>query len=235
MNNLNVIEMTGTTMSSLEIAELTNKLHKSVLRDIRTLMAKLDINPGGTEPHPKENQGVTAEYLDNGMVRCYHLDIDLTMTLITGYDTVRRHAVMKRWREIELGEAQPAVAPVAHDPRVDGLIEAMTSMTNTMTGMAKTVEGLVTVIGNISAAPQQRELQLDKYLCVTELGSMWKGGVSARRMNKILQDQGFQYNHKGVWFLTEKGEVYGSRITRPSGGHAYRQVRWMQAVLNQLR
>lgn len=228
MNNINVIEMTGTTMSSLEIAELTNKNHRHVTRDVRAQLEKLygrTVCPGlGSE----ENQGVTAEYLDNGMVRCYHLDFDNTMTLITGYDVKRRHAVIQRWSAIEKGEAQPAVSPVAKDPRVDSLIEVVT-------GLAETVKGLATAIGHIAPAPQQRELQLEKYLCVTELGSMWKGGVSARRMNKILQDQGFQYNHKGVWFLTEKGEVYGSRITRPSGGHAYRQVRWMQSVLNQLR
>lgn len=35
----------------------------------------------------------------------YHLDRDLTMTLVTKYDTARRYAVVRRWRELEEQEA----------------------------------------------------------------------------------------------------------------------------------
>lgn len=33
----------------------------------------------------------------------YRLDRDLTMTLVTKYDTARRYAVVRRWRELEGG------------------------------------------------------------------------------------------------------------------------------------
>ena len=48
-----------------------------------------------------------ADFLDNytdvqGKARKqYRLDRDLTMTLITKYDTARRYAVVRRWRELE--------------------------------------------------------------------------------------------------------------------------------------
>ena len=33
----------------------------------------------------------------------YRLERDLTMTLVTKYDTARRYAVVRRWRELEEG------------------------------------------------------------------------------------------------------------------------------------
>ena len=49
--------------------------------------------------------------IGNGATRkspIYILDIDATMILITGYDANRRAMVIKRWRELDTGEATPA-------------------------------------------------------------------------------------------------------------------------------
>lgn len=76
--------MVKTAMSSREIADLTKKDHKNVIRDIRVMLEGLSID--GSTLSYQDARGYTAEY---------HLDKDLTMTLITGYDVKLRHMVVK--------------------------------------------------------------------------------------------------------------------------------------------
>ncbi len=83
-----------TTMSSREIAELTGKEHRHVLRDIEVMLAELDLNKEGyaqTWTHPQNGQ-TYPEFL---------LDRELTDTLLTGYSAVLRRKVIARWRELE--------------------------------------------------------------------------------------------------------------------------------------
>lgn len=78
-------------MSSREIAELTGKNHKDVIRDIRVMLDALE-KDGADLRHAqefKDSRDYTKEFL---------LPKDLTLTLVTGYDVVRRHAINKRWK-----------------------------------------------------------------------------------------------------------------------------------------
>lgn len=81
------------TMTSREIANLTNKEHKHVKRDIEVMLDQLDLD--------KSNFGRI--YLDslNRQQTEYILDEDLTKTLITGYSAPLRLAVIKRLNELE--------------------------------------------------------------------------------------------------------------------------------------
>ena len=82
-------------MSSLEIAELTGKLHAHVLRDIDNLLKTLD---------PNLDQGYkSTTYKDsNGKKnRMYQMDKDATICLVTGYDANARMRIIKRWQELE--------------------------------------------------------------------------------------------------------------------------------------
>lgn len=80
-------------MSSLEIAELTGKLHKNVLADIRRMLAELGLQPAA----------FSARYRDEkGEVRtCFHLPKRETMILVTGYSVPMRAVVVDRWAELE--------------------------------------------------------------------------------------------------------------------------------------
>jgi phage antirepressor YoqD-like protein len=98
---MNLLTTTNTKMmSSKEIAELTNKTPKNVVRDIRDMLDKLD---GSVLIHEryqevKDNRGYTSEFL---------LDHDLTILLVTGYDINARMTVIKRWKELEAQVALP--------------------------------------------------------------------------------------------------------------------------------
>lgn len=102
MNEIASTVCTDRTMSSREIAELTGKEHKNVLRDIRDLIEQGAIDRLKIEPisyHDSYGREQTA----------YELDFDATMTLVTGYNAVLRAKVVKRWRELEEGGAKPAI------------------------------------------------------------------------------------------------------------------------------
>ena len=87
-------------MSSKEIAELTGKRHADVLRDIRKMFDDL----GNANLRSEQYQVVK---LDNGMTGEVSLDHDLTMVLMTGYETKARFIVIQRWKYLE----QQAVKP----------------------------------------------------------------------------------------------------------------------------
>ncbi|WP_180052029.1 Rha family transcriptional regulator [Acinetobacter sp. YH12099] len=91
------------TMSSREIAELCEKQHKHVCRDIEVMFDALNLNSEGYAQnwtHPQNGQTYT-EYL---------LDENLTMTLVTGYSVVLRHRVVSRWKQLELSTQQNTIA-----------------------------------------------------------------------------------------------------------------------------
>ena len=101
---MKLMNMTSTmTMTSLEIAELTGKEHKHVLRDIREMIDTI----GSPNLDSKQYQVFT---LKNGMTSKCLLDKELTTTLVSGYSTLMRHAIIKRWLELESAEAARSTA-----------------------------------------------------------------------------------------------------------------------------
>lgn len=87
------------TMTTVEIAELTGKAHKNVLRDAYGIIEKVNgLKSEPVESTYKDKKGETRPMLI--------LDKHLTFTLITGYDTGLRHTVVGRWIELE-AQANP--------------------------------------------------------------------------------------------------------------------------------
>ncbi len=87
------------TMTSREIAALTGKEHRHVLRDIEVMLKELDLNKEGyaqTWTHPQNGQTYPE----------YALDRELTDTLLTGYSALARRAVIRRWHELEAAAKQ---------------------------------------------------------------------------------------------------------------------------------
>ena len=92
------------TMSTREIAELTGKQHKDVIRDVRVMRDALQ-KDGADLRHlveHKDGRGYTAEFL---------LDRTLTETLLTGYSIPLRHRVVTRLRELEEHAAKAPEIP----------------------------------------------------------------------------------------------------------------------------
>lgn len=103
MNTLSKNAPQPLTMSSREIAKLTHKQPQHVKRDIEKMLAELH----------EDASKFGRIYLDsrNRQQTEYHLDRELTDTLLTGYSAVLRRKVIVRWRELEAAALEaPAAA-----------------------------------------------------------------------------------------------------------------------------
>lgn len=103
MTQPSIITQAIVTMSSPEIAELTGKKLGHVNRDIRIMLDDL-------KDEPKLDHQFREEKDARGYTTAFHLDRELTDTLLTGYSAVVRRKVIARWHELE-GKAAAPLAP----------------------------------------------------------------------------------------------------------------------------
>lgn len=86
----------GLTMSSREIAELTGKEHKNVMRDIRAILTELHGKEGVLRfEHTLRNEQNGQEY------PVFNLPKRETLILISGYSVALRARIIDRWQELE--------------------------------------------------------------------------------------------------------------------------------------
>lgn len=96
MNNIILAQSEKLTMSSREIAELTDKEHKTVMRDIRTMFDQLD---EGADLY-------LGQYVSNGRnYDEYSLPKRETLLLVSGYSIVLRAKIIDRLEELEVKQA----------------------------------------------------------------------------------------------------------------------------------
>lgn len=101
------------TMSSREIAELCEKRHHNVVRDIRAMLIDLY----GGDKSNLMHLGISMTYDPRGYVSEFHLDYAHTVTLITGYRADLRKRVIDRWMELERRKVdQPDPMQALRDP-----------------------------------------------------------------------------------------------------------------------
>ncbi len=94
MNNaIATIQNNELTMSSLEIAEYTDKEHKNVFRDIKKMLNELEIDALNFEH-------IYSDSMNRKQTK-YILNRELTDCLLTGYSAKARMKVIKRWHELE--------------------------------------------------------------------------------------------------------------------------------------
>ncbi|ATO57154.1 phage regulatory protein, rha family [Bartonella sp. 1-1C] len=92
------------TMSSREIAELCDKRHDHVMRDIKKMLEELNAPKFGVVDF-------SGYYLDSkGETRpCYHLPKRECLILVSGYSTSLRAKIIDRWQELEKQVATPQI------------------------------------------------------------------------------------------------------------------------------
>lgn len=88
-------------MSSREIADLCEKQHGHVKRDIETMCQQIEIDAS--------KFGYTYIDASNRRQFEYMLDKDLTITLVAGYNAQLRYRIVKRWQELEANATSPVI------------------------------------------------------------------------------------------------------------------------------
>lgn len=108
------------TMSSRQIAEFTKKEHKHVKRDIKNMLTSLELD---------ESKFGRIFFDQYGREQTeYHLDEELTLTLVTGYDVKRRMVVIQEWKRLKEENEKlrsQQVNPYANMTKLDWIREAM--------------------------------------------------------------------------------------------------------------
>ena len=86
-------------MSSQEIAEVTGKMHHNVLRDIRRMLAELEIDSNLIRSFQHAEATVPDRY--GRLQPMMLIDKELTLTLLSRYSFKLSNLIVRRWLELE--------------------------------------------------------------------------------------------------------------------------------------
>ena len=162
-------------MTSLEIAELTGKQHKNLMRDIRNMelawvkIAGLKFELGSYEDA-------------NGQMRpCYRLTKTECLYIATKFNDEARARLVLRWQELELAEQERQTAEV------------------------RKLESKAMLLKDICATLKPKAEFTDAVLCsedtltVTQMAQDY--GVGPVRFNRLLEALHIQHRVGGQWVL----------------------------------
>ena len=168
---MNMLTTENLTMSSREIADLTGKSHSKVMRDIRVMIEDLKQNPDldfvcKSSTYTSDSSG--QKYPS------YDLDRDTTECLLTGYSSVLRMKVIKRWKELEAKQAPT-------------LPQTFAEALQLAADQAKQLE---------LAAPKVAFVEnlVDRNVLMTATQVAQKHKMSAVKLNRFLDELGGVYN-----------------------------------------
>lgn len=181
------------TMSSREIAQLCNKDHRHVLRDIDDLNATYEVMA-----LPKVGQSnYTA---DNGQsYRQYLLNKEQTIDLITGYRADIRIRINRRWQELEAQASAPVIpATLSEALRFAAdqaeLIEHQQSRLALVEPKAAALDVIDSSIGSLNVRDTAKTLGIpqNKFVnwCIAH-DWMYRDNRNKLKMSSIRMKQGF--------------------------------------------
>ena len=167
MSNI-IASASQATMSSREIAELTGKEHKNVKRDIENMLKELG----------KDALSFERIYLDlmNRQQTEYHLDRELTQTLITGYSIPLRHKVIQRLNELESGGGQQLAT--IKDPQLAAMVTMLTQLDVVKQEQAAQRSEMAEIRAKLTATP-------DEYYTVAGYASLRGISLDTKRANLL--------------------------------------------------
>lgn len=208
---MNIIQSNITTMSSREIASLTNKQHSKVVKVIADLLGK-GIAKSATPSDwlNKQNNQRYTEYL---------LDKRDSLVLVARLSPEFTAAIVDRWQELESSQT-----PQIPQTYAAALLEAGR--------LAQIVDEQAEKL--VIAAPKveyhDKVLASDNGLLTTEIAS--ELGMSAIALNRLLRDLKVQRKVGGRWVLT--ASMLGQGLTTEStfideNGNTRHAMKWTEA------
>ena len=217
-------------MSSREIAELCEKRHDHVIRDIRRMLEDLEQEKGapkfgGTSSEAPAVQGFKESvYLDvQGKERPeILLNFELTMTLISGYNVVLRNRIIKRWQELELQQQQIQLA------KQNNKILALENKLQDAQIKARQFDELVAQAGFLNFRKVAKELELNERSLKSWL--IQNDWISLRGSQKKMSPKSWTIRKKYMVFkhqLTESGDI----STYPMALFSYKGIKEIQRRL----
>lgn len=196
------------TMSSREIADLTNASHDNVLKTIRALVAR-GVVSGNETPYVHPQNGQTySEFL---------LSYRDTMVVVSGYSVELRARIIDRWQELEAQAAKPVELSTMDILQI--AMESEKARLAAVEQLAIAAPKAAFVDQYVEAAGSMSFRQVAKLL-----------GANERQFRQMLLDKGVMYYLGGV--LTpysqhqEAGRFEVKTGTSETNGHAFSQARF---------
>ena len=183
MNELINSGAPAATMTSREIAELTDKRHDNVMRDIRTMLIELHGEGGvlsfeDTHTNPQNGQSY----------QIFKLPKRESLILVSGYNVVMRAKIIDRWQELE---AQPVLNP-ANFSRMQLIELAMQAEQERMDSEQKR---LVLEVKVAEQAPKVEALDRisasDGSFCITDAAKTLQ--IQPRKLTQLLHEHHWTY------------------------------------------
>lgn len=179
------------TMTSREIAKLTGKQHKDVLRDIRVMIDAL-AESGADLRHVREDKD------SRGRTTCFHLDKELTETLITGYSIPLRHKVIQRLHEMERRAVQQEAPQAPKLASPDALVDlAKLTLLHLPNLSDNAKQSLLSVVTQAALGVQVIPLPVitEHHMTATEVGEHL--GISAAMVGRLANAHGVKTDENG--------------------------------------
>lgn len=188
------------TMTSREIAELTNKEHFHVMRDARKLKEDLGDMFGGSLQnwiHPQNGQAYEE----------FVLDKETTLTLLLGYDAVARMKVVKRWQELEAGTAQAFTIPQTMGEALRlaaELAEQRDQLALENKAQAAELAEVKPIVAGFNLITAG-----EKAVTIREAAKLL--GIKENRLTTWLHEHGWTYRLNGRW-VAKQVHIQGGRL-----------------------
>ena len=198
------------TMSSLEIAELTGKQHAHVMRDIRNLL----------EQGVSQSNFGLAEFQDNqGKPRpCYNLTKKGCLILASGYNAKLREKIIDRWEELETEKRNCGYQ--VPNSFSEALLLAAKQQEQIEQQQKQIEQKQATIEAQTSELKKQapkveyydQTLQSVNTLTTTQVAK--ELGMDAEKLNRKLKEIGVIYKQSGQWLLKQPFVKWGLHATR---------------------
>lgn len=203
MNEISTI-VDGERMTSLQIAEITDRRHTDIMRSIRKMEPAWE--------KVSERKFALAEYQDEqGKPRpCYSLNKEECLYIATKFNDEARAKLIKRWKELEEQHQKPSV-PQNYLEALKSLVKSeeekqqLALQNKRQQATILTISKENTELGNkiIEMLPKvsyyDQILQSDATMTITQIAQDY--GMSAIKLNLLLSDMRIQYKVRGQWIL----------------------------------
>ena len=225
---VNSENVSRTTMSSREIANVTGKRHANVKRDIAAMLKELKLDVLSFEHIYLDGQ--------NREQVQYLLDREHTDCLLTGYSAPMRMKVIRRWRELEQQQGAREQVLLSGTKVVGELaiLECFTRLlkpapSSQMLMLAKiaanngldakflpgyTIDAAPDATGG-SSMPTKAITALIKDHGIASTAAAFNRALAAKGFLKQLQRKNSKQEMVDFWCVTEKGMTYGKNLTNP--------------------